>query len=92
MNYLSSTYFFDYESEEIQNLIAELKNTSLSAKEKTKLLYIKVRDSWRYYPYSLSFSRENFRARQINNIDCLSSCFGNSGENSPSKSQKPYWS
>ncbi len=65
MNYLSSTYFFDYESEEIQNLIAELKNTSLSAKEKTKLLYIKVRDSWRYYPYSLSFSRENFRASVI---------------------------
>ncbi len=65
MDYLSPTYFFDYESEEIQKLIAEFKNTSLSVKEKTKLLYVKIRDSWRYNPYSLSFSKENFRASEI---------------------------
>lgn len=65
MDYLSSTYFFDYESEEIQKLIIEYKNTSLSPKEITKLLYLKIRDSWRYNPYSLSFSKENFKASVI---------------------------
>ncbi len=65
MEYLTSTYFFDYESEEIQEIIVEYKNTSLSQKEKTKLLYLKIRDSWRYYPYSLSFSKKNYRASEI---------------------------
>ena len=65
MDYLSSTYYFDYESEEIQKLLMEFKNTTLSKKEIAKRLYLKVRDSWRYYPYSLSFSKENFRASEI---------------------------
>ncbi len=65
MDYLSPTYFFDYESDEIQELISEYKNTSLSAKEKTKLLYLKIRDNWRYYPYSLSFSEANYKASVI---------------------------
>jgi transglutaminase-like putative cysteine protease len=65
MDYLSPTYFFDYESEEIQQLVADFKNTSLSKKEIVKQLYLKVRDSWRYNPYSLSFSKENYRASVI---------------------------
>jgi transglutaminase-like putative cysteine protease len=65
MDYLVSTYYFDYESDEIQQLIAELKTDSLSKKEKTIRLYLKVRDSWRYDPYSLSFSKENFKASNI---------------------------
>lgn len=65
MDYLSSTYFFDYESEEIQELVSEYKKPFLSAKEKTKLLYLKIRDSWRYHPYTLSFSRENYKASVI---------------------------
>ncbi|WP_291867408.1 transglutaminase-like domain-containing protein [Maribacter sp.] len=65
MDYLAATYFFDYESDEIQKLVAEYKSTSLSAKEKAKLLYLKVRDSWRYNPYSISFSKKNYRASAI---------------------------
>jgi transglutaminase-like putative cysteine protease len=65
MDYLTSTYYFDYESDEIQQLIAEFKTDSLSEKEKTIRLYLKVRDSWRYDPYNLSFSKENFKASSI---------------------------
>ncbi len=65
IDYLTSSYFFDYESNEIQKLIARYKTDLLSNKEKTKRLYIKVRDSWRYDPYHLSFSKKNFKASII---------------------------
>jgi len=65
MDYLSPTYFFDYESDEIQDLVSEFKNTSLSEKEITIALYNKVRDTWRYDPYSLSFNKEKYRASEI---------------------------
>jgi transglutaminase-like putative cysteine protease len=65
MDYLSPTYFFDYESDEIQDLVSEFKNTSLSEKEITIALYNKVRDTWRYDPYSLSFDKEKYRASEI---------------------------
>lgn len=65
MDYLSSTYYFDYEKEEIQQLITEFKTDSLSPKEKTKQLYIKVRDTWRYDPYAISFSKEKYKASTI---------------------------
>ena len=65
MDYLSPTYFFDYESDEIQAIIAEFKNKVFSEKEVAKQLYLKVRDSWRYDPYTLSFSKENYRASEI---------------------------
>ncbi len=60
MDYLVSTYYFDYESDEIQQLIAELKTDSLSKKEKTIRLYLKVRDSWRYDPYKSEFFKGEF--------------------------------
>lgn len=65
MDYLSPTYFFDYETEEIQNLIAEYKNGTLTPKEQCKLVYLKIRDCWRYNPYNLSFSKENYKASTI---------------------------
>lgn len=65
MDFLSPTYFFDYESDEIQDLVSEFKNTSLSEKEISIKLYIKVRDAWRYDPYSLSFNKEKYRASEI---------------------------
>ncbi|WP_299801247.1 transglutaminase family protein [uncultured Maribacter sp.] len=65
MDYLSPTYFFDYESDEIQDLVSEFKNTSLSEKEITIAIYNKVRDTWRYDPYSLSFNKEKYRASEI---------------------------
>jgi len=65
MDFLSPTYFFDYDSEEIQDLVAEFKNTTLTEKEVSIGLYNKVRDTWRYNPYSLSFNREKYRASEI---------------------------
>ena len=65
MDFLSSTYFFDYESDEIQDLVSEFKNTTLSEKEISIALYNKVRDAWRYDPYSLSFNKEKYRASEI---------------------------
>ncbi len=65
MDYLAATYFFDYEHEIIQALIADVKDSGLPDKEKAKLLYLQVRDSWRYNPYRLSFSKENYRASEI---------------------------
>tara|TARA_R110001583_G_scaffold21194_4_gene80626 strand:- start:14454 stop:15182 length:729 start_codon:yes stop_codon:yes gene_type:complete len=65
MDYLSPTYFFDYETLEIQNLVTDVTPDSISEQEKAIQLYLKVRDSWRYNPYSLSFTKENYRASVI---------------------------
>ncbi|TCI85200.1 transglutaminase-like domain-containing protein [Tenacibaculum sp. M341] len=65
MDYLSATYFFDYESDEIQQLISNYKDSSLSKKEQAVALYLKIRDSWRYNPYNLSLSKENYKASTI---------------------------
>ncbi|MEQ8907495.1 transglutaminase-like domain-containing protein [Ekhidna sp.] len=60
-----STYFFDYESPEIQALIAEFKAPDLSDQEKAAGLYLKVRDNWRYNPYDISFRKEALKASNI---------------------------
>ena len=65
MNYLNTTYYFDYETDEIQKLIQEFKTKTLTKKEKAKLLYLKIRDNWRYNPYRISFSKENYKASII---------------------------
>ncbi|MBC8321021.1 MAG: transglutaminase domain-containing protein [Bacteroidetes bacterium] len=65
MNYLSPTYYFDFETEGIQKLIKEFKTDALSSKEKAKLLYLKIRDGWRYNPYYISFSTEKYKASII---------------------------
>ncbi len=65
MDYLSPTYFFDFESEEIQAIVSEFKDASLSQKEIAIGLYTVVRDHWRYDPYNLSFNKEKYRASEI---------------------------
>ncbi len=65
MEYLSPTYFFDYETDEIQQIVSEFKTNKLTKKEKAKALYLKVRDSWRYDPYHLSFSKKKYKASTI---------------------------
>ncbi len=65
MNYLASTYFFDYETEEIQELIKEYKNDTLTVKEKAVQLYIKIRDNWRYDPYNISLLKDGYIASSI---------------------------
>ena len=65
LKYLAATFFFDYEQEAIQELISPFKTGSLSRKEKAVGIYKKVRDHWRYDPYTIHLSREAFRASRI---------------------------
>ena len=65
MTYLKSTYYFDFENESVQKLISEFKKDSLSDKEKTIGIYIKVRDNWKYDPYSISLSKEKYKSSYI---------------------------
>ena len=62
---LNSTYFFDYESPVIQELIEEFKDPELNALEKAEGLYLKIRDGWRYNPYDIAFRKEALRASNI---------------------------
>lgn len=65
MSYRNPTYFFDYETPEIQELVAEFREGGQSAKEQAVGLYTKVRDKWKYDPYRISLERGNFRASRI---------------------------
>jgi transglutaminase-like putative cysteine protease len=65
MDYLSSTYYFDYETEAVQEIIREFKTDNLTTKEKAVLLYFKIRDGWRYNPYYISFAKESYKASVI---------------------------
>ncbi|WP_282053383.1 transglutaminase-like domain-containing protein [Maribacter luteus] len=65
MKYLKPTYFFDFENELVQNLISEFKTKKISDKEKTIGIYTKVRDNWKYDPYSISLSKEKYKSSHI---------------------------
>lgn len=61
----ASTFFFDYESPIIQELIEEFKDSALSNQQKAVGLYLKVRDGWRYNPYDIVFRKEALKASNI---------------------------
>jgi len=63
MSYLNTSYFFDFEHELIQEIIAPF--NSFSEKDKAIALYTKVRDDWKYDPYDISLSKEKYRASNI---------------------------
>jgi len=65
MKYLKPTYYFDYESDEIQKLIQEFKTDTLTPKEKAKQVYLKIRDQWRYNPYRISLDKNSYKASVI---------------------------
>lgn len=65
MKYLEPTYFLDFESERIQEIVSEFKGNSISPKEKAIGLYRKVRDEWKYDPYSITLKPENYRSSHI---------------------------
>ncbi len=65
MNYLKPTYYFDFEDEIIQTLVTSYKDNTISDKEKAIALYNKVRDDWKYDPYTISLSEEKYRASII---------------------------
>ena len=65
MKYLEPTYFLDFESERIQEIVSEFKEDSISPKEMAMGLYRKVRDDWKYDPYSITLNSENYRSSHI---------------------------
>ncbi|OZV69864.1 transglutaminase-like domain-containing protein [Winogradskyella aurantia] len=65
MKYLESSYYLDYDHPTIQRLILEFKNDSTTQKEKAIGLYTKVRDQWKYDPYHIHLSKENYKASNI---------------------------
>ena len=65
MDYLRRTYFFDYHSDVVQNLVSELQEKAGSEQELAVSLYEMVRDGWRYDPYTVSYREENYKASSI---------------------------
>lgn len=68
-NYLTKTHFFDFESDEIQSILAEFNTDELSVIEKAKGIYLKIRDGWRYNPYLISFNPDKYQASYIAKMD-----------------------
>ncbi len=64
MNYLTSTYYFDYEHAAVQALIADIKNMT-SEKERAITAYNLIRDEWWYDPYSISLAQKSYKASTI---------------------------
>ncbi|NKI32302.1 transglutaminase-like domain-containing protein [Croceivirga thetidis] len=64
-NYLKKTICLDFDSKEVQALIAEFKTNDIDEIEKAKGIYLKIRDEWRYNPYSISFDAEKYKASTI---------------------------
>lgn len=62
---LCPTYFFDYESPEIQELVRQFKCDTFSEQEKIEGLYLKIRDGWRYNPYDITFQKDALKASHI---------------------------
>lgn len=64
LEYLKETYFFDFKSIEIQDLVKEFFNLN-SGQDKIAQLYLKVRDGWRYNPYNIGLTESHFKASYI---------------------------
>lgn len=70
--YLQPTFYFDYESPEIQQMISDFQH--LSDQEKIAQLYTHVRDDWRYNPYKIGLTTTHFKASTIyhkNQAHCI---------------------
>lgn len=63
--YLKATSHLDFNSPEIQQIISEFKNSDHSDLEKAKLIYLKIRDGWRYNAYTISMTSEGHKASII---------------------------
>ncbi|CAM1362843.1 transglutaminase-like domain-containing protein [Tenacibaculum xiamenense] len=65
MKYLKATDYLNFKHESIQKLVKEFKEDSFTNKEKVIGLYKKVRDKWRYDPYTISLLKESYKASVI---------------------------
>ena len=62
--YTKSSFYFDYENKEIQNIIHEFKKEQSKSKV-IQLLYQKIRDGWRYSPFKIGLTKAHFVASTI---------------------------
>ncbi len=65
MKYLKPSYFFDFENSLVQELVSEFKGDAKSDKIKAIGIYTKVRDDWRYDPYTISLAKEKYKSSYI---------------------------
>ena len=63
--YLKSSTYLDFESDEIQSITAEFKDSDDSDVEKAIGIYLKIRDGWRYNPYQITMANEKYQASYI---------------------------
>lgn len=64
-DFIKETAYIDYRSKEIQAIIAPFVKENLSKKELAKRIYLKVRDSYRYFPYRVGLKDEHYKASLI---------------------------
>ena len=70
-SYLNSSFYFDFESEEIQNMVAPMRDLQRN-EQKIEQLYLKVRDGWRYNPYVILIEDQNYVSSKIFHKNYLS--------------------
>ncbi len=63
--YLKATYYIDCDSKAITSFARGVTEGAVSPKEKAVCLYYAVRDSIKYNPYALTFSKEDYRASTV---------------------------
>ncbi|MCO7185017.1 transglutaminase family protein [Tenacibaculum sp. XPcli2-G] len=64
MKYTEKTYYFDYNSSVIEDVIKDVKHFT-SQQDIIEQLYLKVRDGWRYLPFNIGLTKEYFKASNI---------------------------
>lgn len=62
--FLKETFFFDFSSKDIQDLVAEIKQIP-TKKEQVIAAYKLSRDKWKYDPYRISLQDKNYIASSI---------------------------
>lgn len=63
--FTTSTFYFDYETDAIQQFIHKYVDRTASKKEQAIQLYYAIRDGWRYNPYNITVKKEGYRASVI---------------------------
>lgn len=64
MSYTEKTYYYDYDSPIIKDLIKRYEHLT-SEQDIIEQLYIEVRDNWRYQPFNIGLTKAHFKASNI---------------------------
>lgn len=63
--YLKETYFFDYNSTQIQEHLNKAIAGQITDNGRLTAWYLYVRDQWSYNPYKIYLNKKNYRASEI---------------------------